>query len=178
MKIERTPISYWELSWCVVVITGTFQLVIYFLSFNDFMDDSYGLIRFMLFGILIGWNYRSILFYQIFKTFKSIIGLITIYLVVTLLLVQFIRLVDQNSIGDYILFKVEKEMESSRSEMASKGFAIDAAETKGVVTDSVIFNLSFNRLVQIFSFKMLFFIFLSFIIAYINNKPIEIGKMR
>lgn len=170
MKRKESYINYWELLSCVIILAATFQVVCYFVFNESFIDDSYGMIRLVIVLLFISLHYKTILFSQFFKSFKYVLGLFVGYLIVVFIFLHGFKIVNSEMVNSYIDRRVEKIVENSRSEMASKGFALNEGNSREVIKKSVQINQSVEKSVVFLLYKLLATVIISILIAWLVKK--------
>lgn len=171
MKRNKQPISYGELALCVIIITGTFQTLYYLIFSNDLINDSYGFLRFLLIGIFASLHYASfITFNSVYKTFRALWGLLVIYLIMVFIFNQGVKALDSALKNDYIEKQVEKKVENSRNEMASRGFLLNEKGLRQMEAEQIQKSLQLNILLRGLAYKLLFAALFSLMVASLAKK--------
>jgi hypothetical protein len=175
MKEEKLFISYKQLIACIIILTITFQTVVFLISYKTFFSDTLVLVRLFIIATFLYFYGAGVIKGRINDTVLHALGLVILYFL-SLFVVEFlVKYFYPDLLNNFIQYRVEESLRSSVDELGPKGYQIDASASMKYIEASVMEELSNKRSLIYMGFKMLFSIPFCYGFAFLK-KPQMVKK--
>jgi hypothetical protein len=172
MKEGKLFISYKQLLWCIIVLTITFQIIVFFVSYKSFFQDKFGFFRFLIIVSFLSLYGTVILKGEINSTAIHLFGVFTMYFFFVCGVEMLFKYLYSDLLNNYIQYRVEEIMRSSPQELAGRGFQFDASASMNAIEISAIDEVSNKRTLYIGGLKILLAIPCCYIFAFFKSLPV------
>jgi hypothetical protein len=156
MKEEKLFISYKQLIACIIILTITFQTVVFLISYKTFFSDALVLVRLFIIATFLYFYGTVVIKGRINATVLHALGLAILYFLSLFVVEILVKYFYPDLLNSFIQYRVEESLRSSVDELGPKGYQIDASESMKYIEASVMEELSNKRSLIYMGFKMLF----------------------
>jgi len=156
MKEEKLFISYKQLIACIIILTITFQTVVFLISYKTFFTDVLVLVRLFIIATIHYFSGAVVIKGRINATVIHALGLVILYFLSLFVVEILVKYFYPDLLNNYIQYRIEESLRSSVDELGPKGYQIDASASMKYIEASVMEELSNKRSLIYMGFKMLF----------------------
>lgn len=177
MSEKKLSISYNHLLWCTIILTITFQIIVFQVSFKSFFQDIFAFFRFLIIVSFLSLYGTAILKSKINSTGIHLLGVVIVYFLSICVLDMLIKYLYPSHLNSYIQYRVEEILQSSPQELEGRGHQFDVTASMNTIERNVREEVSNTRTLYSLGLKVLFAIPCCYIFALFKSSPVEIKKL-
>lgn len=175
MKEGKLFISYKHLIGCIIILTITFQTVVFLISYKTFFTDALVLVRLFIIATFLYFYGAVVIKGRINATVLHALGLVILYFLSLFVVEILVKYFYPDLLNNYIQYRIEESLSSSVDVLGKKGYQFDASASMKHIETSVIKELSNKRLLIFMGLKMLLSIPFCYVFA-LFKKPQMVKK--
>jgi hypothetical protein len=176
MKEEKLFISYKQLIGCIIILTITFQTVVFLISYKTFFSDTLVLVRLFIIATFLYFYGAVVIKERINARVLHALGLVILYFLSLFVVEILVKYFYPGLLNNFIQYRIEESLRNSVNELGPKGYQIDASASMKHIETSVMEELSNKRSLIYMGFKMLFAIPFCYGFAFFK-KPQMVKKI-
>lgn len=169
MKEGKLFISYKHLIGCIIILTITFQTIVFLISYKTFFSDAFVLVRLFIIATFLYFYGAVVIKGRINAIVLHALVLVILYFLSLFAVEILVKYFYPDLLNNYIQYRIEESLRSSVDVLEKKGYQIDASASIKYIETSVMEELSNKRSLIFMGFKMLFSIPFCYGFAFLKN---------